>query len=549
MKKRILCLLLSLLLLWPAMPICAESRTAPPLRVLLRRLGLTDHARITPEGACLLEGKNGTELLMKSGEAFTLRLRDGQIVLFHTAFTAPLGSSVTLTRQQSGDSAASGLYICSAGLYPGDLSLTISEDRLQPVLTLDMEDYLCGVVPYEMSDSFPLEALKAQAVCARTYALNRVSRDRSWDVVDTTNDQVFRGVSDANENAARAVSETAGQVLTRGGKLVECYYSASNGGQTEIPSHVWGTAPTAGKYEIRDDEWDRENPSSLIRSASLPKDGSVLYRRIARLLREAVTRDDAWKKTGLSGDESTFRIDRISAVAAKTPKYDAPSRLMTELDVTLDVSGRKLNGGTLGPYESAGSYTVTLNIFPDVLDALGLAINGSGNELLTVTEDEESFRLTTSRFGHGVGLSQRGAQYMASEGEKTYKEILSFYFPESALETYARQPSVLSTVNPLLADPTPAATPAPSSAPAPTLMPVTEENLPAGAWIASVEGISDGSTLNLRSAPSPIASIVMTLRKHQKLIVLDDLDVPGWAKVRTDTVEGYVMTSFLEKAP
>lgn len=105
---------------------------------------------------------------------------------------------------------------------------------LVPILSLSVEDYLLGVVPYEMSDSFPLEALKAQAVCARTYALSHLNASRAYDVVDTTNDQVFKGVDSSTKNAARAVQETAGIVGMYNGKLAECFYSASNGGQTEL---------------------------------------------------------------------------------------------------------------------------------------------------------------------------------------------------------------------------------------------------------------------------------------------------------------------------
>ena len=100
--------------------------------------------------------------------------------------------------------------------------------------TLSVEDYLLGVVPYEMSNSFPLEALKAQAVCARTYALSHVRGDPYYDLEDTTNDQVFRGVNLTYGNAIQAVRDTAGVVGTYKGELASCYYSASNGGQTEL---------------------------------------------------------------------------------------------------------------------------------------------------------------------------------------------------------------------------------------------------------------------------------------------------------------------------
>jgi len=106
----------------------------------------------------------------------------------------------------------------------------------------------------------------------------------------------------------------------------------------------------------------------------------------------------------------------------------------------------------------------------------------------------------------------------------------------------------LSTPDPLLAEtPGPAATPTPR----PTLMPVSEaslNDLPEGAWLASVENIEDDSSLNLRADPSPAGEILMRLYKHQRLVVLETCEDPVWVHVRTDAVEGYVMVSFLEKA-
>ena len=87
-----------------------------------------------------------------------------------------------------------------------------------------------------------------------------------------------------------------------------------------------------------------------------------------------------------------------------------------------------------------------------------------------------------------------------------------------------------------------AATPTPR----PTLMPVTED-LPEGAWLAEVENIDDDSSLNLRAEPSPAAEILMRLFRHQKLIVLENAEVDGWVKVKTDATEGYVMLSFLQR--
>ena len=90
--------------------------------------------------------------------------------------------------------------------------------------------------------------------------------------------------------------------------------------------------------------------------------------------------------------------------------------------------------------------------------------------------------------------------------------------------------------------------PVPTATPRPTLMPVTAENLPEGAWLASVEHIDDDSTLNLREKPSAGAKVLLRLYKHQQLIVLEEAEVTGWLRVKTDVIEGYVIMSFLEKA-
>ena len=545
LKTCVLLLCCTVLMLTAFIPAaCADS--VPLLRVLLRRLGITDRIVLNLKGAYLMNSGKDFSMLFPNDSVLTVELRDQRFTVFFsdTAFSVN-SSSMTLTRQDDG-SEIHGMYINgSSGFYPGDLSLSVEEGVIQPVLILDMEDYLPGVVPYEMSDSFPLEALKAQAVCARTYAMKRLGRSGKWDVVDTTNDQVFKGVSSANQNSLRAVQETAGIVITKDGQLAEGYYAASNGGQTDLPSNVWGGTDFVHCYAIQDDPWDLANPDSVTRSFSFQKDGSGLYRRISTLIRETVCSDPVWKNGGYYQSESAFRIDSFTDVKVKTPRYAAPSRLMTELEITLTVSGRKVAGGTLGSFEPAGSFTITLPIFPDVMNALGLSIGSSQNELLTVTETDDAFRLTSARFGHGVGLSQRGAQWMAGHDQMTFDEITAFYFPGSELKKYTGETSPLATAPPdLINTPEP---PKAEATPKPTLMPVTDVSLPEGAYLAEVAYIDDDSSLNLRQEPSPVATIVMRLYKHQKLIVLDEMDVPGWARVKTDSVEGYVMRSYLEK--
>ena len=546
--RRLCCFLLIPVWLLFLAPGAARSAAAPSVRVYLQRLNLKDRADLTLTGRYLVRGGQ-QELLLPDGASVSILLREHQLILFHEGLSVSLGQRLSLLRQDSSGVFPGIRFNLQRGFYPGDLSLTVENETLLPVLTLPLETYLRGVVPYEMGDSFPLEALKAQAVCARTYALNHISAGAAWDVTDTTNDQVFRGLPDPEGTGAQAVQETAGLVLTWQGSLITAWYSASNGGQTELPAHVWGGS-SPGCFVMQDDPWDLENPESVTRSCALNKDGSALPQGFQRLLRKAALDVPAYRD--FIPSEEAFRIDRLISLELISPRFSAPSRLMTQLRVSfeapplLPVSADSADDSDLHIEDLLPQtvFTVTLDLFPEALFALGLSIYGADNELVTLAESDTSFTLTSRRYGHGVGLSQRGAQQMAEAGGKAFHEILSFYYPGAEIKKYAGEPASLPTPDPRLAvDPGPA----PTATPRPTLMPVTQE-LPEGAWLASVENIDADSSLNLRARPSTGAEVLMRLYLHQPLIVLEESEVPGWVRVRTDQAEGYVMLSFLREA-
>lgn len=586
MMKRLLRLLSALLCL-TLIPLSApaEETSAPNVRVLLRRLNLTDRADLTLDGAYTAATADAPMMAFPQGSQITVQIRSGELYLFYEGMSLRLGPQLRLIRNATATQAQEGIRFQKGGnFYPGDLLLTIENGMLQPVLTLSVEDYLLGVVPYEMSNSFPLEALKAQAVCARTYALAHVNAARAWDVVDTTNDQVFKGVNLSYENAIRAVQETAGVVGTYKGSLANCYYSASNGGQTELVENVWSGGGDWGYYTMTDDPFDLENPESVVRRFTLSKENPKLPP--AFLSAAARQTEAAIRAEGYEPSAETFRIDSITAAALGKPKFDEPSRMMTELTLTFTWSGRKVLSAaptrpaddsdeeillfstpspsptstpvispdplnpTPAPTPIYSAYaaakdpvTITLPLFPEVIRALNLSISGSDNEMVTLLTKDTAFVLEARRFGHGVGMSQRGAQWMAGQYGKQFHEILSFYYPGMVLMKVQSGAPVLPTPQPELAEsPAPPATPTPR----PTLMPVTGE-LPAGAYLASVEGIEDDSSLNLRQEPDTASPILMRLYRHQQLMVLEVCEDPAWVRVKTDAIEGYVMLSFLEK--
>ena len=585
MKKRLV-QLLSLLLCLLFLPWAASAEApGPTVRVLLRRLNLTDRADLILDGA--YTAKVGGQVVMsfpRKAEV-TVAIRSGELYLFYEGMTQRLGGEVTFVRNASADSRTGIRFDKSGGLYPGDLRLTVRDGALYPVCTMPVEEYLLGVVPYEMSEYFPLEALKVQAICARTYALNKLGANADYDLVDTTNDQVFKGVNHSYTNARRAVQETAGIVGTYKGKLAICYYAASNGGQTKLVQQVWPGRGDWDYYAVVDDPYDVENPESTVRTARIAKNGDIREGFKAILFSYVLPE---MLRQGYIATAENFRIDEIMTMSLGAPAHEAPSRQYTELTLTFRWSGRRwlepeaaatpipdatteeefyffatptptetpvptatpeasptpAPTATLSDFiPAAESITVTVDIFPEVIDELLLSVYGADNELLTLKETDTHFILEARRYGHGVGMSQRGAQWMAGQYGKTYQEIMAFYYPGLTLSKVDAGAAVLPTTPAdLAATLAPPATPTPR----PTLMPATmTDDLPEGAYLAAVTEIDDDSSLNLRLEPSQGADILRRLYKHQRLIVLGPAAEDGWVHVKTDVIEGYVMASFI----
>ncbi len=584
--RRFLCLLLCFALL----PLYTGARgedVSPTVRIYLKRLGLTDRADLHLDGLYTAFASNAS-MGFPEGSEITLQIRSGSIYLFYEGMSLNLGIKVQLVQNQSAQGGQEGIRFVDGGnLYPGTLTFTVQDGQLMPVLALTIEEYLLGVVPYEMSNSFPLEALKAQAICARTYAMAHLDASSAYDMVDTTANQVFLGINYSNTNAIQAVQETAGVVGGYKGALATCYYAASNGGQTEKVETVWGSKGDWSYYQVTDDPYDVENPESPVKRARLYKNGEKLPDAFLKLLADALQGE--MTKRGMDTDVSSLRIDSITAVSLSTPRSSDESKLMTELTITFNWSGRQVlytPGATAIPAADgdtelslfasptptavpetmvtaeaiatpaptpvysvflpvADSCTLTLKLFPNVLRALNLSIYGADNEIVTVVEKEDQFVLESRRYGHGVGMSQRGAQWMASHYGKTYVEILAFYYPGMTLMKAPSGSAVLPTAQAELVEtPGPAAT----ATPRPTLMPATmTDDLPAGSYLAEITGIDEDSSVNLREEPNTSATVLRRLYLHQQLIVLPDCEEEGWAHVKTDVMEGYVMESFLQR--
>jgi len=308
--------------------------------------------------------------------------------------------------------------------------------RISVINVVDLEDYVKGVLPYEMSPVWPLEALKAQAVCARTYALLPSKHSAGhFDVCNTTECQVYCGVNLASALTDRAVEETAGVAALYGGKYAETYYCSANGGASESSENVWSNPLPylMGKedpYEaltdipdyhytiqytygqlgqrLRDKGYSIGNVNAAYVSKTTPS-GNVA---------EITFRDTSGKTVTLTKESCRWTLDTKSMHFTITGGGNAGSWSVNPSKAQLPSFGDAgvISGnGSLGRLPEGEAYAITAAGISKLEQPPASA--GSGNGIT----------ITGAGWGHGVGMSQYGAKAMAEQGY-TYEDILRFYY-------------------------------------------------------------------------------------------------------------------------
>ncbi|MEB3236498.1 MAG: SpoIID/LytB domain-containing protein [Candidatus Sericytochromatia bacterium] len=280
------------------------------------------------------------------------------------------------------------LVYCGRKWYRGLLEI---RPGLVAVNELPLEDYLYGVVPYEMPAGWPIEALKAQAVAARTYTLANLGAvaSRGYDLKPTTDHQVYGGVAKEVASSNRAVDETRGQVLAYDGRLINAYYCSAAGGYTDSAETVWGTAPVPWLQPVPD--FDQEAPS---------------YSWQRRMTRREV--EVALDKHGV----------RLGTLMGLNPLERGFSNRVKRIEI-------------IG---AAGSRTVTGERFRYMTGMKSSLFNvavvaGSGGA-------PDAFAFAGRGHGHGLGLSQWGAKGLGRMGYG-HLQILGHYYPGAQLQMMA----------------------------------------------------------------------------------------------------------------
>lgn len=310
-------------------------------------------------------------------------------------------------------------------VYSGSLEIKGTPEGLVLVNDLFLEDYLTKVVPSEMPPSYEKEALKAQAVCARTYAYRQIQGNTysqyGAHVDDSTNFQVYNNTS-ANDKSTQAVKETYGKMLFYEDKPIEAFYFSTSCGRT-ADAGVWGT--DSGKYPYLRAVEVKEGGKSLGKEDN---DGFESY-----IKREDVIAYDTsypmfrWQ-TDLLADVASAQISGAGQIQDMTVTDRGPGGIAGELTVTgtdgtVTIKGQSAIRSALGnpsliiTKKDGGTMTGSATL-PSAFIAI---------EKRTGEDGSLSFHIYGGGFGHGVGMSQNGAQGMAKTG-KGYKQILDFFY-------------------------------------------------------------------------------------------------------------------------
>ncbi|NEO99949.1 MAG: SpoIID/LytB domain-containing protein [Symploca sp. SIO2E9] len=323
-----------------------------------------------------LQVGSSTKALVRNGAGQKV----GELEAMRGLSANPNGTGVSLAQWRSGqlwiEPTDEGFVWIGDRWYRGRTQLLSTSQGLTAVNHVNLEHYLYSVIGAEMSPSWPLEALKAQAVAARSYALHKTdtSRTRLYDLDDTVAFQVYKGIGTEANTTHQAVNATTGQVMTYNGKIILAVFHSASGGHTENVEDIWS------------------NPLPYLRGVPDYDMGTPVYK---------------WTKN-FSRSEISSKISGVGNVVSMTAERTTPRGRVITMKVEGDLGRRSISGN-------------------DLRKALGLR-----SRLFTVNPTAEGFQVNGRGFGHGLGLSQWGAYNLAARG-LSYHQILVYYYQGATL--------------------------------------------------------------------------------------------------------------------
>ena len=270
--------------------------------------------------------------------------------------------------------------------YVTNNMIRVKNDKTGIIKELPFEEYIKGVVAGEMPSTFELEALKAQAVASRSYAMYQMTatKNKEYDVVNTTTNQVYLTDEELKNNwkedypkkinkIKRAIAETNGEYLTYDGQIVNAMFFSTSVGATENSEEVFVSA--LPYLRSVDSKWDEQSPAY-----------TDTY---------TFTLEEFYKKLNLPFSQ-TLKIEVIEKTSTGRTK-------------TLKINNEEMQGR---------DFATKLSLRSNYFD---------------IVQNQNNITITTKGFGHGVGMSQYGANGMAKEGYK-YDQILKHYYKNTEIK-------------------------------------------------------------------------------------------------------------------
>ncbi len=331
--------------------------------------------------------------------------------------------------------------------YRGAIQFNLLNGFVQPVNVVALEHYLYGLVPSEMPASWHAEALKAQAVAARTYAYSATVTSKhsadGYHLCDTTHCQVYKGVNNEFATSNTAVDNTKGIVAYNNNSLIEALFSSSNGGSTANSEDVWANTISylrakADPYETNDSSWTRTFSQSELTTLVAAKQANLGVVQSVSIEQT----DTFGRATALtfvcSNGTYTVKKDAIRSFFSSTTDGSLRS---TNFKIASNISTSNVSvnnnidnlviytNGAIVDY--TGGMTIVTSTGVSTSNDIATNVVDSTGTITTYGKGEAtstgSLVLSGKGYGHGVGMSQFGAKGMAEQGF-TYDQILGFYF-------------------------------------------------------------------------------------------------------------------------
>lgn len=389
-------------------PLGKSRKKVPSEKEPVIRVALSDNfqsGNLAFQGSYHLHLEEATYVLNEKTGAFRVSFRNKQLVLKSSERYFSLNGPQKIFLKPANSES---FFKIDNILYSGELELLVKGDRLKLINILPLEKYLRGVVPAEIpaGEQDYWEAVRAQAVTARTYALFHLEHPAAadFDVFADTRDQVYEGEGRHRSLSDEAIAQTRGQTLTLNGRPVETLYHSTCGGILVEDGPGGTDGQPAAEYFRLDKTGDDYNCAV-----------SPYFRWVeVRTVKDLLKRFSRWYKI---------------------PTINQNTWAQKGVQLQLRILERSASGRIRKMELSAGSYRRTISGFTIrrfLANSEGSPLPSTLFFMVRPTQKKGTLYLVGAGFGHGRGMCQWGALGMALHGKK-YREILSFYYPKFQL--------------------------------------------------------------------------------------------------------------------